>query len=274
MSLYQSSPIRVALVRPVPASFAQALAEAAPAEPIQVTLAQQQHEHYSRLVQSQVERLIEVPVDESCPDCCFIEDTAIVVGSTVIMTRIGAESRRHEAAPVLDAFKQLVAAGLPLRIATLKEPASLDGGDVLAMGGTLFVGLSRRTNLAAIEQLRAIVEIPVVGVPVGGALHLKSLLSAIDERTLLVADHPAGRAMGEQILAALPAGARMLVVPDRASANVVRLGRTLLLQAGFPRSEAILGDACRLLGLTPLPVCMSELIKADGALTCCSLLIP
>ena len=80
--------------------------------------------------------------------------------------------------------------------------------------------------------------------------------------------------MGEQILAALPKGARMITVPDRSSANVVRLGRTLLIQAGFPRSEAILGEICRELELTPEPVCMSELIKADGALTCCSLLIP
>lgn len=45
-----------------------------------------------------------------------------------------------------------------------------------------------------------------------------------------------------------------------------------ILQNGFPKSEAIIRDACRERGLTISKLHMSEFIKADGALTCCSVL--
>ena len=274
MSLYHYAPISLALVRALPSSFAHALAQEAPHEPIDISLAIRQHGHYTALLRQHVKRLVELPADESCPDCCFIEDTALVVGSTVVMTRIGAPSRRNEAHRIREAFELLGAEGLPLQIEALHEPATLDGGDVLQMGGVTFVGLSQRTNEAAISQLRGILNGPVVGVPVAAGLHLKSLLSAADDQTLIVADQPAALAMGQKILAALPTQSRMVVVPDKVAANVVRLGHNLLIQEGFPRSADALAGLCQTLDLTMIPLCMSELIKADGALTCCSLLVP
>ena len=275
MSLYTSSRVRLALVRPVPLSFGNALIKHHTDESLDVDVAQKQHEEYTRIVREAVGRVVEVLTDESCPDCCFIEDTAVVVGATVIITRMGAPSRSNESAGVLRSFQQLVSAGVRLRIHLLQEPAILDGGDVLQMGDIFFVCLSERSNESAIAQLRQILGKTVVSVPVqGAALHLKSVLSALDDRTLVVADDPEARAMGDHILAALPKGGRMVPVPDAVAANVVRLGTTLLVQEGFERSTAILAPICDELGLKMVPICMSELIKADGALTCCSILMP
>ncbi len=267
--------IRYALVRPLPKSFADALQQHAPLEPIVVEKAHAQHERYTELLKKLVGKVIVVAVDEQYPDCCFIEDTAIVVGHDVIISRIGAMSRRNESVAVLRAFQELQKLEPKLKIHRLLAPATLDGGDVLQMNGKVFVGLSQRTNQAAVDQLQDILPGVVVSIPVVAGLHLKSVLSALDAHTLLAAEHPAAKQMAEQILAALPPSLqnRCLEVPDAAASNVVRVGSTLLIQAGFPNSEAILAKAASLRGWQIETLDMSELIKADGALSCCSILI-
>jgi dimethylargininase len=154
----------------------------------------------------------------------------------------------------------------------LVEPATLDGGDVLQMAGKIFVGLSKRTNAEAVRQLEELFPARVVPLPVAAGLHLKSVLSALDDHTLLVARDPAAREMAASILAALPE-AQALELPDAVAANVVRVGDTVLIQDGFPESEAILLKAAQERQLQLKKLKMSELIKADGALTCCSLLL-
>ncbi|MBC7660281.1 MAG: hypothetical protein H7249_11295 [Chitinophagaceae bacterium] len=276
MPLYQSSRIRLALVRPLAQSFLNALTQHAPCPPIDAAKAHEQHERYAKLLQRHVSEQITVPVDENYPDCCFIEDTALVIGDDVVITRIGAESRRGESKAVAKVFRALSDRGFGFNIHHLKEPATLDGGDVLQMGGRLFVGQSARSNAEAVTQLKAILTMPVVSIPVTGGLHLKSVLSALDDRTLLAADTPEARGMAKGIMAALPVESepRCVWVPDVISANVLRLGSILLIQAGFPESEVILRKLAEELRLEVIAVDMSELIKADSALTCCSLLIP
>jgi dimethylargininase len=261
---------RYALVRPLPRSFSAALQQT-PA-PINVDLAHTQHERYTDVLRGLVGQLIVVPVDERYPDCCFIEDTAIMVNSVAVIARIGAESRRGESSAVYSVLHKLQQIEPALRLHRLTEPATLDGGDVLQMGGKIFVGLSKRTNQEAVLQLEALFPGRVVALPVAAGLHLKSVLSALDDRTLLVEDAPQARAMAAPILAALP-DAEAIYLPDAVAANVVRVGGTVLVQAGFPESEPILlrAAAARQLEVTKLD--MSELIKADGALTCCSLLL-
>jgi dimethylargininase len=140
------------------------------------------------------------------------------------------------------------------------------------MGGKIFVGLSKRTNADAVRQLEELFPGRVVSLPVAAGLHLKSVLSALDEQTLLVAADPAARAMARSILAALP-GAQALELPDALAANVVRVGDTVLIQDGLPASEGILVQAAKERKLHVIKLNMSELAKADGALTCCSLLL-
>ena len=130
---------------------------------------------------------------------------------------------------------------------------------------------SQRTNSAAFEQLSRLFPARVFAIPVAAGLHLKSVLSAIDEDTLLVAGNAAARAMGQRILASFPPNhqKQMVEVPDAVAANVVRVGQTLLIQDAYPRSEHILLELAKSLSLSCVKLDMSELIKADGALTCC-----
>lgn len=261
---------RYAFVRPLPQSFSAAL-QITPT-PIDVDRAHAQHERYTDVLRGLVGHLIVVPVDERYPDCCFIEDTAIIVNSVAVITRIGAESRRGESSAVHSALHKLQQIEPTLRLQRLSEPATLDGGDVLQMGGKIFVGLSKRTNQEAVAQLEALFPSRVVALPVAAGLHLKSVLSALDDETLLVADAPAAREMARPILSALP-GAAAIYLPDAVAANVVRVDSTVLIQDGFPESEPILLRAAADRNLKVEKLDMSELIKADGALTCCSLLM-
>jgi len=261
---------RYALVRPLPRSFSQALQQEP--VPIDVKLAYAQHERYTEILRELVGQLIVVPADERYPDSCFIEDTAIMVESVVVIARIGADSRRGESSAVYSVLQKLQQIEPDLRLHRLAEPATLDGGDVLQMAGKIFVGLSKRTNAEAVTQLKALFPERVVALPVAAGLHLKSVLSALDDATLLVADQAPARAMAEHILTVLPK-ARALHLPDAVAANVVRVGDTVLIQEGFPHSEKLLLDAAAVRNLQVMKLNMSELIKADGALTCCSLLM-
>lgn len=261
---------RYALVRPLPQSFSAALQQTPAA--IDVDLAHAQHERYTEILRSLVGQLIVVPVDERYPDCCFIEDTAIIVESVAVIARIGAESRRGESSAVYSVLHKLQQIEPTLRLHRLAEPATLDGGDVLQMAGKIFVGLSKRTNGEAVRQLEELFPGRVVSLPVAAGLHLKSVLSALDDATLLVADSAPAQAMARPILAALP-GAEAITLPDAVAANVVRVGKTVLIQDGFPKSEPILLKAAAARQLHVEKLNMSELIKADGALTCCSLLM-
>jgi dimethylargininase len=221
-------------------------------KPIDVALARAQHRAYVDALR--VDRVIQLPASEAHPDSCFVEDTAVVVGRRAAITRMGAPSRRGEEAATRAALVDL---GVEIR--AIEAPGTVDGGDVLFTGRDLFVGLSSRTNEEGARQLRAIFpEIPLHTIRVAGALHLKSIATALDPETLLVA-------------ADLPiSGYELVRVPDPICANVVVLGDTVLAQAGFPESERIIRSRTtkRVVLLT-----MSELAKADAALTCCSVLV-
>jgi dimethylargininase len=254
----------------LPRSFSQALQQN-PA-PIDVKLAHIQHERYTEVLRELVGQLIVLPADERYPDSCFIEDTAIIVESVVVIARIGAESRRGESSAVYSVLQKLQQIEPDLCLHRLEEPATLDGGDVLQMANKIFVGLSKRTNAEAVTQLKALFPGRVVAVPVAAGLHLKSVLSALDDATLLVAENAPARTMAEHILTALPK-ATALYLPDAVAANIVRVGDTVLIQEGFPHSEKLLLEAAAVRKLRLTKLNMSELIKADGALTCCTLLM-
>jgi dimethylargininase len=268
-----------ALVRGVSSSFASALQMASPPVVIDAALASQQHQAYTDVLRAALPGgVIEVAASSAHPDCSFIEDTALVLGDVVVIARPGAPSRRGEE----DAVASVTSSMQPgfRRHLRLTEPATLDGGDVLFTGRHLFVGESKRTNAAATAQLRAffesdpLVRFSVHPVPVLAGLHLKSVVSILADGVLVLADNDvAGRAVRAAIETVDPSYSFVLV-PDAVSSNVLRVGKTLLIQRGFPRSESILRAAAAQHGLKVETLEMSELILADGALTCGSLLVP
>lgn len=260
------------LVRDLPRSFELGLKQSPLIVPIDSQLAKRQHDTYVQILNSHVPNVIQVEVDENHPDCCFIEDTAIVIGNTAVISLMGSMERRGEEVKVKEAIQKL---GIK-NIFNIHPPGILDGGDVLFTGKDLFIGISKRTNRAAIDQLEEIFkdEVPVYGIPVVEGLHLKSIVSSFDPNTLIVGACHSGAYVAEEIKknATLKDRYSIVFVPDPVASNVLRLGSTLLIQEGYPMSEAVLTDLCKKHQVQVTRLNMSELIKADGALTCCSIL--
>jgi dimethylargininase len=194
------------------------------------------------------------------PDAVFVEDTAIVLDEIAVMTRPGAASRRGElegVAAVLSDYRPLL---------TMEAPATLDGGDVIRTGRTLYVGRSGRTNDAGIEQLRRFVEphgYRVVAVDFAGCLHLKSAATAVaDDVVLFNPDWV--RASAFVSCDAMPVDAS-----EPHGANALRVAGRLIYSSEYPRTAALLAQR----GLIVCDVDLSELAKAEGAVTCCSLIV-
>jgi dimethylargininase len=253
--------VPIALVREVADSFPRAVTRRRARPPLNPALARRQHFAYRSCLERGGFQVEVLPADQAHPDCHFIEDTAVVAGGAALLTRPGHRSRQGEEVPVGDALRRWVP------VTEMEEPATLDGGDVLRVGGQLFVGCGRRTNAAgrrALARFAAPLGFEVVPVTVRGVLHLKSAVTAIDERTVLV-----GR--GVSGLEAL-SGIELVYLDDPRpeAANVVRLpdGR-ILVPADHPGTEAVLSG----LGYACLLCDVSEFARADGGLTCLSVRI-
>lgn len=227
-------------------------------EPIDVDRARQQHAAYEHALAELGCAVHRLPAEDDMPDSVFIEDTAVVLDEVAVITRPGAPSRRAETAAVADALA-------PHRtLVRLQAPARLDGGDVLVADRTVFVGRSERTNMTGIRQLRDALRrygYTVRDVPVTGCLHLKSAVTALGEGRLLVnrAWVPATAFNGWELVD--------VDGEEPYAANALRIGERVIYPAAFPRTRARL----EALGIGIVPVPADELAKAEGAVTCCSL---
>jgi len=219
-----------------------------------------QHEAYERALAGLGCRVVSLPAEAELPDSVFVEDTAVVVDEIAVMTRLGAPSRRRESVSV----EAALARHRP--ICRIEAPATLDGGDVLRLGRRVFVGRSTRSNDDGIEQLRALLAphgYTVEGVAINGCLHLKSAVTGVSPNTLLANPawvDPAGFA----------AFTCLKVDPcEPFAANALRIGESVIYPTAFPRTAARLERA----GIRLVNVDVSELAKAEGAVTCCSLIL-
>ena len=194
------------------------------------------------------------------PDSVFVEDAAVVFREGAVIARPGAESRRAETPAVAEALARF---GLSHR--DIKEPGTLDGGDVLVVGRNVFVGASRRTNAAGINQLRQIITrlgYSVRAVPVRDCLHLKSAVTAVAPKTLLInRNWVEADAFGDL---------RLIDVDDDEphAANALLVGDVVICAAAFPKTRARLEQH----GLRVKVVDVDEIAKAEGGVTCCSLI--
>ncbi len=247
----------IALTRDVSPSLANAEVTHVERTPIDYERAVAQHEEYRRLLASLGCEVIDLPADPAHPDCVFIEDTAIVLDDLAVITRPGAESRRGETEAVARALAPY------RRLVHIAAPATIDGGDVLVLGERIYVGLSSRTNEAALEQLSRLTGRETVGVRVDGALHLKTAITRVSDDTLLVnrAWLDVAPFKGWDVIDADPS--------EPFGANAVLLRDALIYPAAFPKTRARLEAR----GLNVRTVDADELAKVEGGVTCCSLLI-
>ena len=250
----------LALTRPVPPTIAQCELTHLAREPISFERASAQHKLYEAALRRfgcTVQRIAGAP---GAPDSVFIEDTAVVLDECAVITRPGAVSRRGETAEVESALR----AYRPLL--HIREPDTLDGGDVLRVGRRLWVGLSSRSTAGAAKQLGDLLApfgYRVSTATVRDCLHLKTAVSAL----------PDGRLLLNPRMVDLPDfdGLANLAVDaaEPFGGNVLFVGSTVLCAESAPRTRALLDQQ----GYKTTAVDASELAKAEGGLTCCSLLL-
>lgn len=226
-------------------------------QPISYRRAVEQHRKYCEVLASLGLEVLSVAADPARPDCCFVEDTAVVLDELAVLTHMGSAARRPESPAIERALAP------HRRVVRMGPPATLDGGDVLLVGRRLFVGLTRRTNTEGIESLRAAVGphgYEVIAIDVKGCLHLKSAVTAIDDETLLadvVSVDPK----------AFP-GLDVIATQEPGAANVLRVRGYLIAHTGFPRTIDLLARH----GAAVKEVDVSEFLKAEAGVTCKSLL--
>ena len=219
-------------------------------------LAMQQWHEYVRILEAAGWDLVEVPPADDCPDAVFVEDTVVMYRSVAVIARPGADARKPE---IVDVDKVLASLGCSMN--HISAPGTLDGGDVLKVGETVYVGRGGRTNAEGVRQLRAILAplgATVVGVPLSKVLHLKSAVTALPDGTVIgyppYVDDPG-------------VFSRFLPVPEESGAHVVLLGGPrLLMAADAPHSAELFAD----LGYEPICVDISEFEKLEGGVTCLS----
>jgi dimethylargininase len=226
---------------------------------IDYKLACEQHQCYEDLLKEQGCHLIHLQAEVDLPDSVFVEDTAVVLNECAILTRPALLSRRPEVKSIEDVLK-------PYRnCMRINTPGTLDGGDVLVLNKTIYIGLSSRTNKSGIEQVRQIGELfgyRVVPVPVHNCLHLKSGVSRISDHTLLINPDWIDPKL-------FPPHAFILTHPEEPfAANALCVGQSVIYPAAYPKTRERLEQK----GVSVRQVDVSELGKAEGGVTCCSLI--
>lgn len=228
-------------------------------QPIDLELARVQHRQYEAALRGLGCQVISLPPEPDLPDSVFVEDVALVFDEVAVITRPGADSRKPEAesiARVLTPYRTLF---------TVEAPGTLDGGDVLCAGKIVYVGLSSRSNRSAVEQLQGFLApygYTVKGVEITGCLHLKSAVTQVSEDTLLINPAWVDRTIFGDM--------RFIEVDESepSAANAVWIERAVIYPSGFPKTQQRLEDA----GLRLKMVDTTEVAKAEGAVTCCSLI--
>jgi dimethylargininase len=248
---------RVALVRVPADNLTDGMVLTGERPLIDVDRANEQWDSYVTALLDNGWSTVEVEAAPTLADSVFVEDAAVVFGRTAVITNPGAESRWAETADVERSLTEL-----GLTIARIEAPGTLDGGDVLKVGSTVYVGRGGRTNAEGLRQLRALLAplgYAVAGVPVSKVLHLKSAVTALPDGTIL--GHPS-------TVDAPALFERYLEVPEPEGAHVVVLdAETVLMAASAPRTAALLED----LGYRVVAVDISEFEKLDGCVTCLSI---
>jgi dimethylargininase len=249
----------VAITRPPTDALARCELTHLKRQPIDIAAARAQHRAYEACLAGLGAEVVSLPGEPDLPDAVFVEDTAVVLDEIAVLARPGAASRQ----PEVDTMGRVLARYR--RLCRIEPPGTLDGGDVLRVGATLYVGQTSRTNDAGITQLADLVRplgYEVRPVSVTGCLHLKSACTHVGDGLVLVNGNWIDvRAFREVELLDLPAS-------EPSAANCFLVGATVVMAAGFPETADLLRSRVRRV----VTVELSELRKAEAGGSCMSLI--
>ena len=228
--------------------------------PIDVNVAQAQHQSYVQALKELGCAVLELPAEADLPDSVFVEDTAIVLPEVALITRPGADSRKPETESVARALR-------PYReLVFIESPATVDGGDVLVLGKKIYIGMSTRSNQGAVDQMNSLLGkygYKAQSAEMHDCLHLKTAVTRVDDKTLLINRKWVDVENFEGFV---------LIDVDEAepfAANCLPVGDSIIFPVAFPKTTAKLEAH----GYKVKPVVVDELAKAEGAVTCCSLIV-
>ena len=247
-----------AIVRPPSPSFIAGLTTAQLGLP-DLDLALQQHACYTAALRDCSLEVLELPADDAFPDATFVEDTALLTPNCAIISHPGAPSRRGEIRDLESVFREHYD-----HIERIRDPGTLEGGDVMMVGSHFYIGLSLRTNPEGARQLMEILERYGMSgsvVKLEKVLHLKTGMAYLEHNNLLVCGefvtHPAFRSFNRI----------EIPIEESYAANCIWVNDTVLVPSGYPLSQQLIRAA----GYTTLEVDVSEFRKLDGGLSCLSL---
>jgi len=249
-----------AIVRDVSDTFQECVTSFHTKVQIDVALAKRQHRHYCNILSSLGLKLISIEADDILPDCCFTEDTAIVIDDLSIITYPGTPSRVRETIEIEKILSPLKT------IVHINEPGTIEGGDVLKIGKKIYIGSSSRTNEEGIRQVALVVEpkgYQVIPVKIKNTLHLKSVCTYMGRGCILLAEGY----LDDTIFSEYD----KVIVPkeEEYCANCLVVQGNVLIPKGFPKTKQLIENK----GFPIIEIEMSEIEKAEGALTCLSVII-
>jgi len=248
---------KYAIVRPVPDSYDQCVRTKN--EKIDVDSAKRQHAGYCKALQKSGLELVWIEGDNNLPDSCFVEDTAVILGEKAVICNMSIKSRANEVVEVAKVLEKLK------ETYYIKPPATIDGGDVLKIEDRVFVGLSNRTNLQAIVQLKKILEnsnFEIVPVKIHNVLHLKSACTYLGDYYVIFSKGH----FDTEILRDY----KKIVVPEgeEYATDCLAIDGTILMAKGYSKTKKLIEKE----GFPVKELDTSEFRKGDGALTCLSII--
>jgi len=252
--------MRLAITRDVSPRFNECELTHIDRTPIDVKIAQSQHHGYVQALKELGYAVLELPAEADLPDSVFVEDTAVILPDVALITQPGADSRKPETKSVAQALR-------PYRkLVFIDSPGSIDGGDVLVLGKNIYVGLSTRSNQAAVDQMNEKLGkygYHTQGVEMHDCLHLKTAVTRVDDKTLLINRKWVDVENFE--------GYDLIDVDESEpfGANCLPVGDAIIFAVAFPKTRTKLEAR----GYKIKPVVVDELAKAEGAVTCCSLIV-
>ncbi len=250
----------VAVTREVSSRFNECEITHIDRTPIDVDIARQQHHEYVQALAQIGCQVIELPEQRDLPDSVFVEDAAFILPEVAVITRPGADSRKPETESIVQALS-------PYRpLVHVTAPATVDGGDVLVLGSNIYIGMSTRSTMEAVTQLQGLLDsygYKVTGLELTDCLHLKTAVTRVDDKTLLINKNWVDPAhfSGYELIDVDPT--------EPFAANCLPVKDVVIYPTTFPKTQAKLVQK----GFKIINVNLDELAKAEGAVTCCSLII-
>jgi dimethylargininase len=259
-AILENDPMTIAITRKISPRFNECEITHIDRIPIDMDIARAQHQEYVNALAEVGCQVIELPAETDLPDSVFVEDTAIILPEVAVITRPGADSRKTETESIIRALSHYRA------LAHVTAPATIDGGDVLVLGKNIYVGKSTRSNDSAILQMQNLLDgygYKVIGVDMHDCLHLKTAVTRVDENTLLI---------NPKWVDTFHFKAFDWIEVDPSepfAANCLPINDKVIFPTSFTKTRAKLEAR----GYKIQAVNVDELAKAEGAVTCCSLII-